>query len=224
MELKKTALRASVGFLLFSALFAMYVVLVGQFGQFEINVLLSTLSISIASMCAMACAAYIEKTTSKTIGSLGMGLSAFSLILMLLLIWDLLNHDSYWLLSWSSFVVAFAIAHALLLNLPPLSTNHMWLRLLANGSIALLAALVVFLIWQHDVASDAYFRVMVVDGIAIALVTLLIPIFSKLDHKTNTETQKTFDVAQSIHLTHLKDDIYIDEDGAQYKLQRLKTN
>ncbi|KZW99734.1 hypothetical protein JL49_15320 [Pseudoalteromonas luteoviolacea] len=64
---------------------------------------------------------------------------------------------------------------------------------------------------------------MVVDGIAIALVTLLIPIFSKLDHKAKAETQKVLGVAQSIHLTHLKDDIYIDKDGAEYKLQRLKT-
>ncbi|KZW99735.1 hypothetical protein JL49_15325 [Pseudoalteromonas luteoviolacea] len=112
--------------------------LVGQFGQFEMRVLLSTLSISIASMCAMACAAYIVKTASNAAGYLGISLSTFSLILMLLLIWDLINHDIYWQLSWSFVVVAFAIAHALLLNLPSLSTSHLWLRFSSNTSIALL--------------------------------------------------------------------------------------
>ena len=60
-EFRRASLRTFLGFLALTAAVAVVSVLSGDFGETQVKVLLTTLTISAASMCAMACAAFIEK-------------------------------------------------------------------------------------------------------------------------------------------------------------------
>lgn len=211
MELRKSALKVSVGFLLLSAIYAILVVLVGKFGDFEVKVLLTTLSISVASMCAMACGAHIERTGIIVVGSIGIAFAVLSLLLTQMLVWDVVNTKGFWKICWSCVVVSFALAHALLLNLPDLATKRLWLRYLADFSISLLAILVIYLVWQEGLPGAGYFRFLIAVGIVIALVSLLVPIFSRLD-KNSSES-----VVEEVLLKKVKDDYYVDQNGNHYK-------
>ena len=214
MEIRKGALKVSVGFLLLSALFAIWVVLVGQFGEFELRVLLTTLSISIASMCAMACGAHIERTGFIIAGSIGIAFAVLSFLLTQMLVWEVVDTKGFWKTCWSCVVISFALAHALLLNLPALATKHLWLRYLADFSVGLLAILVIYLVWQEGSLGEGYFRFLIVVGIVIALVSVLVPIFSKLDEKLSESDLEVL-------LKKVKDDYYVDQNGNHYKLHKV---
>ncbi|WP_438464177.1 hypothetical protein [Marinomonas sp. PE14-40] len=230
MKIKQNALKVAIGFLILAALFSIWTVLLGEFGDFEIRVLLTTVSISIASMCAMACGAHIEKTQIKLAGGIGIFSSMVSLILTLLLIWLEIRDSTIWRLSLSSMVVTFALAHTLLLNLPPLIEKRFWLRYLAGLSITIMSLLILTLIWNDEMVTEGYFRLMITLAIIVALVSLLIPIFSKLDKKAehklesalqNSPKSKVAQKTLELKLTQIEDDIYADENGKEYRLIEL---
>ena len=230
MKIKQNALKVAIGFLILTALFSIWTVLLGEFGDFEIRVLLTTVSISIASMCAMACGAHIEKTQIKLAGGIGIFSSMVSLILTLLLIWLEIRDSTIWRLSLSSMVVTFALAHTLLLNLPPLIEKRFWLRYLAGLSITIMSLLILTLIWNDEMVTEGYFRLMITLAIIVALVSLLIPIFSKLDKKAeyklesalqNSRKSKAAQKPLELKLTQIEDDIYADENGKEYRLIEL---
>lgn len=230
MEIKKSALKVTIGFLILTAIFSIWIVLLGEFGDFEIRVLLTTLSISMASMCAMACGAHIEKTKIKLAGGIGIISALVSLSLTLFLIWSEVRGNNIWRLCFSSLIVTFAFAHVLLLNLPPLIEKRFWLRYLAAISVSIMSLLMIVLIWDDRMMSEAYFRLLITLAIIVALVSLLIPIFSKLDkkseHKLEDKLQSQSNVkAESqpleLKLTQIEGAIYADESGKEYRLVEL---
>lgn len=230
MEIKKSALKVTIGFLILTAIFSIWIVLLGEFGDFEIRVLLTTLSISMASMCAMACGAHIEKTKIKLAGGIGIISALVSLSLTLFLIWSEVRGNNIWRLCFSSLIVTFAFAHVLLLNLPPLIEKRFWLRYLAAISVSIMSLLMMVLIWDERMASEVYFRLLITLAIIVALVSLLIPIFSKLDKKAeyklesalqNSPKSKAAQKPLELKLTQIEDDIYADENGKEYRLIEL---
>jgi len=230
MEIKKSALKVTIGFLILTAIFSIWIVLLGEFGDFEIRVLLTTLSISMASMCAMACGAHIEKTKIKLAGGIGIISALVSLSLTLFLIWSEVRGNNILRLCFSSLIVTFAFAHVLLLNLPPLIEKRFWLRYLAAISVSIMSLLMMVLIWNDRMMSEVYFRLLITLAIIAALVSLLIPIFSKLDkkskHNLEDELQNQSNVkAESqpveLKLTQIEGAIYADESGKEYRLVEL---
>jgi len=230
MEIKKSALKVTIGFLILTAILSIWIVLLGEFGDFEIRVLLTTLSISMASMCAMACGAHIEKAKVQLAGGIGILSAIVSLMLTLVLIWTDEEGEGIWRTCFSSLLITFALAHVLLLHLPSLNKKHLWLRHLANISIGLMSSLILLLIWRDDSAFEAFFRLLITLAIIVALVSLLIPIFSKLDkkseHKLEDELQNQSNVkAESqpveLKLTQIEGAIYADESGKEYRLVEL---
>ena len=230
MEIKKSALKVTIGFLILTAIFSIWIVLLGEFGDFEIRVLLTTLSISLASMCAMACGAHIEKTKIKLAGGVGIMSALVSLSLTLFLIWSEVRGNNIWRLCFSSLIVTFAFAHVLLLNLPPLIEKRFWLRYLVAISVSIMSLLMMVLIWDDRMMSEVYFRLLITLAIIVALVSLLIPIFSKLDkkseHKLEDKLQSQSNVkAESqlleLKLTQIEGAIYADESGKEYRLVEL---
>lgn len=219
MGIKKNALKVSIGFLILTAIFSIWIVLVGEFGDFEIRVLLTTVSISIASMCAMACGAHIEKTHIKLAGGIGIVSAILSLLLTLLLVWAEMRGSGFWRLSLSSILVTFSIAHVLLLNLPPLIEKRFWLRYLAGISVVIMSLLILTLIWDEEMISAVYFRLMSVMAIIIALISLLIPIFSKLDF--SRLDRKTANKPLKLTLTQVEGSIYLDQEGQYYKMTEI---
>ncbi len=61
IPLKQTLLRTLIGALILSALIGIYAFLFGDFGETEVKILLTTLTISYFSVTSLACAAAFEK-------------------------------------------------------------------------------------------------------------------------------------------------------------------
>jgi len=72
---RKSFLRIFILFLVLTALVAVVSVLSGEFGELQMKILGTCLTISTASIVSMACAAFIEKKKFRRLGLLGITLS-----------------------------------------------------------------------------------------------------------------------------------------------------
>jgi hypothetical protein len=222
---RKILLWVFIGFLSLTAVIAIFSVLVGQFNETQLKVLATTFTISAASICAMSCAAFIEKRQSNLAGTLGIIFAAVAAILTITGVWSETGSDTFWKSTGSLIVISVALAHALLLLLPNLSANHKWTQIAAVISIVILAALIIFLIWRSNFNKDEefYFRLLGVASIVVVLFTLIIPICAKLGGK---QTKRIHPPNLSEHLTlnKIADEIYADEFGRKFQVTEIKSD
>ncbi len=76
LNLKKVFLTAMILSLTLAALTGIGVFLLGNFGELELRILLTTLEVGIFSMTSLCCAALLEKKKSHPVGLLGLLSSA----------------------------------------------------------------------------------------------------------------------------------------------------
>lgn len=105
---------ASVGL---SALFGIGVILLGDFGSFEVRVLMTTLTITAASILGLACGACLEAGRGRILPILGIALSILSALLVMFVIWDVLDEAETFVKS----VVTMAVVAVASSYLPLLS-------------------------------------------------------------------------------------------------------
>ena len=86
-ELRRKLLWLFVACLGVTALLAIAAVLGGDFSDFVLRVLGSSASVSAASICAMACAAFRERSRWPALGTAGIVLAAITLAFALVAIW-----------------------------------------------------------------------------------------------------------------------------------------
>jgi hypothetical protein len=207
-EFRRASLRTFLGFLALTAAIAVVSVLGGDFGETQVKVLLTTLTISAASMCAMACAAFIEKRKRRELGLAGISLAIISALLVISGMWAEIDSEGYWKLVLTFVVFAVAFAHAFMLMLPNLSEGHSWFQVLSSVSIAILACQIIFAFWA-EVSDDFYFRLLAVVSIVVALETLTVPILMKLGRGQATRVR-------TIVLEEVGDGVYKDSTGKLY--------
>ncbi|MBT7304154.1 MAG: hypothetical protein HN849_31770 [Victivallales bacterium] len=207
-EFRRASLRTFLGFLALTAAIAVVSVLGGDFGETQVKVLLTTLTISAASMCAMACAAFIEKREQRELGLAGISLAIVSALLTILGIWSEASSERYWKLVLTFVVFAVAFAHVFMLLLPSLSERHSWFQALSSVSIAILACQIIFAFWA-EVSDDFYYRLLAVVSIIVALETLTVPILMKLGRGQATR-------GRTIVLEEVGNGVYKDSAGKLY--------
>ncbi|MBT7162497.1 MAG: hypothetical protein HN904_06935 [Victivallales bacterium] len=207
-EFRRASLRTFLGFLALTAAVAVVSVLSGDFGETQVKVLLTTLTISAASMCAMACAAFIEKRKRRELGLAGISLAIVSALLTILGIWSEASSERYWKLVLTFVVFAVAFAHVFMLLLPSLSERHSWFQALSSVSIAILACQIIFAFWA-EVSDDFYYRLLAVVSIIVALETLTVPILMKLGRGQATR-------GRTIVLEEVGNGVYKDSAGKLY--------
>src|SRR5271166_2797774 len=84
-----------VGGLVLAAFVGIYVLLFGTFGQMEVKILLTTLSISYFSVTSLACAAAYEKRRNVLLSIPGIALSIAGFVLFLSIVWaDLWRYEA----------------------------------------------------------------------------------------------------------------------------------
>ena len=106
--LKRFALRSFLLFLAFTALVAIISVLTGSFGEVQLRILLTSLTISTASICAMSCAAFIERKDRTILGAAGIICSVAAALVIIFGIWFEPSEDTFWKLSITLVVAAAA--------------------------------------------------------------------------------------------------------------------
>ncbi|HQU93993.1 MAG TPA: bZIP transcription factor [Pyrinomonadaceae bacterium] len=173
------ALIASVAI---SAVLGIGVILLGNFGYIEIRVLMTTFTITVMSICGLACGAYLEQEPGRILPKVGIGLSLIAALMALLIIWDVLDDSEEFIKSFvTATILAVACSHLSLLSLARLDRRFAWTRLAAWICIWSLSAILIFIIWVEPAStSDLIYRVIGVLAILIASITVITPVLHKL--------------------------------------------
>lgn len=216
-RLRRMSLLSLVVFLSFTALLAIGALVSGEFGETQLRIILSTLTISAASICAMACSAYVEKRNQPVPGALGMAVALLAALMVLYGIWSEVGESLYWKTASVLAVLAGASAHALLLCIPSLDARYRWSQGALVISVTLLAGQIIIAITREITALE-YFRMVGVTAVVVVLLTSTVPIFMRL---SSARTAPPGQQGETLALTHEQGDCYRDSQGTRYRVTRL---
>ena len=173
-----------------SALIGIAVLIVGNFGEFEIKVLLTTVTVTVTSILGLACGAYLETRRGRVIPIAGIIIAVVSCVLWIVLVWHgTVHEDFYAQILMSLTLLSATCAHISLLSLASLDRRFMWSRYAFYIADWTLTAYLLFLIWNDKwIDSDSTPRIIGVLSIIVAALTLVTPIFYKLSADEATTT------------------------------------
>ena len=182
MNLRRTFLYLLIGSVAVSALIGIAVILIGNFGEFETKVLLTTLTITATSILGLACGAYLETGRGRVLPLVGISLALASAVMWIVLVWAGTIHSDWFANSlMSATLIAASCSHISLLSLARLDRRFMWSRYLVHAAVWSLTAFLLYFIWTNgDIPEDVMGRVTGVLGIIIGSLTVITPVFHKL--------------------------------------------
>ena len=179
MSPKKVALWFLIGSVAISAALGIVALLTGSFGDFQMRIILTTLTISAASIGALASGALWETRGQKELPLLGIVLAVLAALLIIAGIWFEPDGEQYWKFSASTGVLAAATTHACLVSLARLAPRFAWARLITLAAVYALAALIIMTIY-FEPTGDMGFRIIGSVSIVVAALTIMTPIFHRL--------------------------------------------
>lgn len=213
-SLRKASLYAVIVFLSLSALLAVVSLLTGEFGEVQMKIILTTLTISAASVCGMACLAFVEKRGAAALGGVGVMCAVIAASMGIFAFWNSSSVSTEYAKVTLTFVVAsVAIAHMLLLHIPNLPAGWRWNQYALVLFDLILAGQVVFAMWD-ETSSSGFYRLMGVITVFVVFFTLIIPIGSRLTGRARKHA--------SLTLTPEGDDIYFDREGQRYRVTKIQ--
>ena len=178
--LKRAFLITLIVALISSALVGIYAFLLGDFGEIETKILMTTLSISFFSVTSLACAAVFERQVALISAAIGLAVSAGGFLLYMPGIWaEWWDNEAIGKTMGVLAIFAFSFAQVCLLALPSLSPKFRWVYHVTAGVILALAAFVSWL-FLAEIEGEWALRLMGVLGILDGCGSLLIPILCKL--------------------------------------------
>jgi hypothetical protein len=165
-----------------SALLGVGVLLFGNFGNFEVRVMMTTLTVTVTSILGLACGAYLETGRGKTMPIAGIVFSIAAATMTFLIIWKVFDRwEDFIKATGTATLFALCCSHLSLLSLARLDKRFAWSRIAAFVCVWLLAAILLYLMWwEPEGDSDLVFRVIGILSILIAAVTVITPVFHKL--------------------------------------------
>lgn len=180
MSPKRIALWSLIGSVAASALLGILIVLAGTFNDVQVRIILTTLTISGMSICALGAGALWESGKKKPLALTGIVLAVIAAVLLILGIWTRIHDEEFWKLSASVGLLAVATAHACLISLAYLSASFAWARIVSYIFAYSLAAEFIFLIYWAPDETETIFRIIGATSIVVAALTIVIPIFHRL--------------------------------------------
>ena len=205
-----------VGCLAFTAAVAMVTVLSGSFNEFVLRVLASSASVSAASVCGMACTAFVERGGHRRWGQAGVVLAVATLVVALATLWTDNPSDEQIRLTMVKVVWSVAAGHGELLLLPRLARDHSWVQRVAVAAIATLALLLTYVVIDTD-PGEWMGRLIATVSILVALLTLVVPVLWKL----GGDARNAPAAREQLLLTRSEDGCWSDDRGRRYSVQPL---
>lgn len=179
MSPKKVALWFLIISVAISAALGIIAILTGNFGEFEVRIIFTTLTISAASICALASGALWENKNTRALPLIGVLLAILAALLLISGIWIKPIDEDFWKFTLTVSVLAAATAQASLVSLARLAPRFVWARVLALAAIFFLAALIIFVIY-FEPRGEGIFKTMGATAIVVASLTIMMPIFHRL--------------------------------------------
>ncbi len=182
MNLKRLFLYTLIGSVVISALIGIGVLLLGNLGEIEVRVLMTTLTITVTSILGLANGAYFESGRGRRLGSVGIVVSIVAAVMTLFIVWNVLDDDQTFIKSaLTAMILAVSTSHLSLLSLARLDRRFEWSNMAARIVIGALVGLILFIVWiEPSGDGDTLARTMGVIAILIAAITVMTPVFHKL--------------------------------------------
>lgn len=182
MNLRRIFLYLLIASVALSAVIGIVVILIGNFGEFETKVLLTTLTVTVTSILGLACGAYLESGRGRLLPVAGIILALLSAVMWMIVVWYGTIHNDWFVKSlMSATLIAASCSHISLLSLARLDKRYLWSRYLVHAAVWSLTAFLLYFIWTNGaIDEDVMGRVTGVLGILIASLTVVTPIFHKL--------------------------------------------
>ena len=190
LNLKKIFLYLLISSISISAILGIAIILLGDFGEIELKVLLTTLVISCMSILGLACGASIDSGRGKILPFAGIFSAIISGIVWIILIWvERESGEFFAKFVMTITVLAIALSHLSLISLARLDKKFSWAIFAVFGAVIALVGLILALIWvTQTFESEITFRLLGVLSIITSALTIIIPIFHKLsDNLDETE-------------------------------------
>jgi hypothetical protein len=190
LNLKKFFLYLLIASVAASALLGIGVILLGNFGDFEIRILMTTVTVTVTSILGLACGAFLETKRGEIVPLAGIVSAVLSGALWIVIIWANFSEGEFFIKFLASLtLLAVACSHLSLLSLARLDPKFGWSRTAAQISIWSLTAVLLILIWTKTDLDDNWLaRLIGVLSIVIAALTVMTPVFHKLSgQKSETE-------------------------------------
>ncbi len=191
INLRRVFLYLLIASVALSAVFGIGVILLGDFGSFEVRVLMTTLTVTATSILGLACGACLEAGRGRILPIIGIALSILSALLVMFVIWDVLDDSEAFVKSVVTVsVIAVASSHLSLLSIARLDKRFTWAWHTAFVCVWLLAAILLYILWfEPQSESDLVSRIIGVLSILIAALTVVTPVFHKLSTPKRTVQQ-----------------------------------
>ncbi len=184
LNLKKFFLYLSIGSVALSAVIGIGVILLGNFGEFETKVLLTTMTVTITSILGLACGSYLETGRGKIVPLAGIFIAVIACVLWIFLVWNGTVHETFFAKTLLSLtLVAASCSHLSLISLARLDKRFGWSNYALQITVWILTVILLVLIWQNfKTASDLISRLIGVLSIIIAALTIVTPVFHRLSN------------------------------------------
>lgn len=176
---KKVLLYLLVGSVILSAVLGIVMVLRNTWDWYEIRVMLTTITIAVASLCGLAGDFSRTPRGLNLLPKASLLLTFASAVLILILIWLEIHHDGYLQATAIVSIFAIAVVHVSLLSNARLADRFRWVYLIAMqvifGLAALLSAMILF-----ELDDEGMFQFVAALAILDAALTLVIPLLHRI--------------------------------------------
>lgn len=184
--LRRGLLHSLVGALVAGAVTGIAVFILGDFGELEMKILITTLSLTFFSVTSLCCTAVLERRRGGLLAVPGLVASVVGLGWSLAVIWPEWDSELMVKTLVILIILAFSFGQSCMLALPRLKAQLAWMFPVSLACIFSLAALLsLMIIFEWD--DELLFRLAGVLGILDAGMTLAIPLVFKLTGKAPPE-------------------------------------
>lgn len=189
LNLKKLFLYLLIASVAFSALMGIGVILLGNFGQTESKILLTTFIITVTSILGLACGAYLETKRGDVLPISGIVMAIASAVLWIIFTWAgaVPFEKTFVKVALTTTLLAAVCSHISLLSIARLDRKFQWSLYAAHFADWSLTAILLTIIWADlNSSSGIVERTIAILSIIIAALTIITPVFHKLSHQTTT--------------------------------------
>jgi hypothetical protein len=166
-----------------SALLAVWAVLVGEFGDLEIRILLTTLAFGLFSLTGLGAAVRFDRHRFVAVGFGGVAASALALVMSLVGIWgeEVWGNETFLRQLGTAVVLAVTFGYvSLMLLVRPRHAGVSLVLAATVGLATLIAAILIWMIWADFQPASGMFRLLGSLGILATLGTLVTPVLNRV--------------------------------------------
>ena len=166
-----------------SALIGIFVFLLGDFGETDFKLLMTTLTIGGYSLTGLCCSVLYEKRKFTSLALSGMAISVIGFLYTVLVIWEAIDlyNDLTWRVVAILIVLAASTAHSCLLLL--LKSKKTLVNSALSATIifiSIVALMLTILVLNELDVDDFYYRLLGIFAILDVLGTIVTPILNKV--------------------------------------------